>query len=403
MRLTTVVVAAAVVAGCTAGAPSPPTTVATTTTTTTTAAPTTTTAPPPEGVTVTSDGTVPDAGALAVLDAFYDHLVDPSSPPPPATPGVIPVLDEPIRRPAEIVASGNWVFVDDETMLTVAHGRAEGIDDVILLVGDPEGWRVVGAVLDGRAPWLGPEPAMVVVIGSDARVGQDQLRHRADSVHVLTALPSLGRGAILGFPRDSWVETPYGEMKLNAVMAGRGPEAVADEMRDHFGIPVEGYVVTGFQGFEELMWELGPLPIDIPIPIPTQKYWEGWPAGPQELSPQRVLEFARTRKKIPNGDFTRSLHQGIIVLAVLRLLQEGSIDDAGALVATLTRHAWTDLEVDRLFQLAAAAYLLDPDDIANEVVPGRLGRVDGASVVFLSPEADELVADLVDDGLLSER
>ncbi len=364
-------------------------------TTTSTTAPTTTSTAP-AGTTVSGAEIDPDA--LALVTALYRRLADPSAPMPKVTPGALPDPLPVVERPSTLEATASTAVLADGVELSVLHVG----DDLILLVGNDAGWRIAGADLADQPPWLGPEPAMVLVIGSDARVGEAQTTFRADSLHVLTAVPSAGTGAIVGFPRDSYVSTPFGKMKISSLMAGRGPEVMADEVRAEFGIPVEGYVVTGFKGFEELMWELGPLPIEIPFDIPTQKYWAGWNAGEQTLSPQRVLEFARTRKKIPGGDFGRSVNQGRVMLAVLRMFQLGTVDDAPQLVAALERHTWTDLSRDRLLQLAVAAYVLDPETIANVVLPGKLGRdPNGASVVYLQSEARDIVADLVDDGVLT--
>jgi len=376
--------------------PAPTTTSTTVATTTTAATTTTTTTRPVRSVTVDAGGSVP-AGIVTAVTALYDRLVDDHNPDPPAVDGALPAELPVIERPETVPVTATVATLPDGAEVAVAHAGG----DLILLVDQGDGWQIAGATLAGQAPWLGPEPAMVLVLGSDARPGQDQLHFHADSIHVLTALPSRDTGTILGFPRDSYVPTPFGKMKLTALMVRRGPDVMVDEMRDHFGIPVEGYVVTGFKGFEDLMGELGSVVVDIPINIPTQAHWPGWRKGPQRLSPTRSLDFNRTRKKIPGGDFTRSRHQGLFMLAVLSMLQEGSVDAVPALLATLEQHAWTDLPPARLLQLGVAALELDPAHVDNEVLPGKLGRApDRASVVFLTPEADAMIADLADDGLL---
>ncbi|MEA3502430.1 MAG: LCP family protein, partial [Actinomycetota bacterium] len=272
--------------------------------------------------------------------------------------------------------------------------------DVLLAVDEGDGWQIVGADPADGPPWYGGEPRMVMVIGSDARPGGNQQTHRADSIHLLTANPSEGNGTIVGFPRDSWVSTPYGSMKFTSLMAGRGPQVMVDKVVDTWDLPVEGYVVTGFKGFEELMWRIGNLPIDLPRAIPEQAYWPGWRAGDQILTPQRTLEYSRTRKRIPGGDFGRSANQGLVMLAVLRLLQMNDIADAPEIISVLLDHTWTSLTPTDLIQLAATVHVMDSEEIDNLVLPGKLGRAGLASVVRLTPEADEILEDLGDDGLL---
>ena len=124
--------------------------------------------------------------------------------------------------------------------------------------------------------------------------------------------------------------------------------------------------------------------------------------GEQTLSPQRALEYSRTRKGIPGGDLTRSANQGLVMLAVLQLLQMNDIADTPELVGLLLDHTWTSLTPTDLIQLGATVHALDPEAINNVVVPGIPGWAGKASVVRLAPEVDEMLVDLGDDGLLSE-
>ena len=197
------------------------------------------------------------------------------------------------------------------------------------------------------------------------------------------------------------MSSPFGSMKLSSVMAGRGPEVITDVMREEFNIPIEGYVVTGFVGFEGLIGDLGNLPIVLPRSIPAQPWWPAFRSGEQTLSPTRVLEYSRTRKGVPGGDFTRSFNQGVVMLAMLRLIQTNDVLSAPGFLAILENHTWTDLSPRALIQLAAAAFLLDPDKLENTVLPGTIGTAGGGSVVFLGDEAHAVIADLADDGLLT--
>lgn len=366
------------------------------TTTTSSPSSTTTSTTPLETVDVTGD--LPDEllSAVAVLLSWQRDARNslPSLPD-----GLAGHLEEhPVDAPDETVVAGTVASLEEGEIAVVTTDAG----DVLLAADEGDGWQIVGADPATGPPWYGEEPRLVMVIGSDARPGENQQRLRADSIHLLTANPSQGNGTILGFPRDSWVTTPYGSMKFTSLMAGRGPQVMVDKVVDTWDLPVEGYVVTGFKGFESLMRSIGNLPIDLPRAIPTQAWWDGFGAGSQRLSPQRTLEYARTRKGVPGGDLTRSANQGVVMLAVLRVLQMNDITDAPEIVSTLLDHTWTSLTPSDLIQLAATVHTLDADEIENVVLPGTLGRAGAASVVRLTSGADEMLADLGDDGLLSE-
>ena len=399
-RIFSVVLAVAVFAtACSTAAEPPATTTATVPPTTTlpptTQAPTTTTTLPPATVSVTGDMpqglTTALAGVLSWrLDQRNTDLGIPTG-------MAAPLLEMNLDVSEVVEASATVTELEAGSVAIVKTSSG----DVYAAADEGRGWQIVGAAPgEGGGGWFGGEPRLVLVLGSDARPGYNQERHRADSVHLLTARASDGDGTILGFPRDSYVASPFGSMKLSSVMAGRGPAVITDVMREEFGLPIEGYVVTGFAGFESLIGDLGNLPIDLPRSIPAQPWWPAFRSGEQTLSPSRVLDYSRTRKGVPGGDFTRSFNQGVVMLAMLRLIQVSDIMAAPGFLGILEKHTWTDLTPTALIQVAATAFMLDPDAIENLVLPGRIGTAGGGSVVFLDEDADLMLADLVDDGLL---
>lgn len=366
-------------------------------TTTSSASSTTTTTTRPLASTVV-EGDLPEE-LVDEVAALLSWQNDDRNEPPTSPAGLLRHLENhPVDTGNTVTVAGSVAALENGSIAVITTAAG----DVLLGADDGDGWRIVGAAPAGGPAWYGDEPRMVLVLGSDARPGEKQTTYRADSIHILTANPSNGTGTILGFPRDSWVSTPYGSMKFTSLMAGRGPQVMLNQVVDAWDLPVEGYVVTGFRGFEDLMGEIGRLPIDLPRGLPTQEWWPGFRAGQQTLSPQRVLEYARTRKGVPGGDFTRSENQGRVMLAVLALLRMNEITDTPALMETLLDHTWTDLTPTDLIQLGATIHTLDPTAVDNVVLPGRVGRAGAASVVYLDPEASEMLADLADDGLLEE-
>ncbi|MGI9666296.1 MAG: LCP family protein [Acidimicrobiia bacterium] len=369
--------------------------------TSTTTPATTTTEQPIDPVSVTGDL---DAAIAAVLSNALTALNDPR-----AESDLPEVMGE---HHATDVGTFASTYGAVATIAELADGTQVGVvrldsDDVVLIADEGDGWQVVGTHMTSldAAPFYGESPRRVLVLGSDARPGQNPPVFRMDSIHVLTAVPSENTGAILGYPRDSWVDTEYGSMRVNALTSsGRGPDALYSFFTNEWETPVEGYILTGFSGFERLVdATLGRLEIRIPIPIPTQEWFDGFSAGEQRLSGLRTLDFARTRKLIPGGDFTRSFHQGIVMLAVLTMLQRGEVETVPMLLAELSKYTETNLSASDLIQLGAAAMDMDIGTITNEVLPGSLGRTSGgASVVFLDGGWQTIVQDVVDDGIRNE-
>ena len=282
-------------------------------------------------------------------------------------------------------------------------------DDVVLGVDDGDGWQVVGAKLASfdKAAWYGESPRFVLVIGSDANWQEDVFKKNGDSIQLFAAgPPESAGGAILGIPRDSWVPLPDGSNnKFTNVLPGGGPEGMLEVARNLTGLPIEGYIITGFLGFEQVARGFGLFPIDLVRPVRGGTDPGGTPgfpdfaAGTQELSPEDLLLFLRIRKTLPNGDFDRVDNAGMVTLAALTSAQGRGIGELPSLLSVLAASTHHDLSTSQLLTLGATAFELDPTKVVRKVLPGTTGTVGAADVVFLDAEATVVFAD-VSDGLL---
>lgn len=330
------------------------------------------------------------------IETFYWWLVDRTNDEPEVPEALLAHVAEIARTEAGAV--GGVTSAELASGEQVAVARVDR--DVVLLVEDGAGWRIVGVALDGATPFLGSPQRLVLVLGSDAREGEDQTRLRADSVHLLSVVPDAAAGAIVGFPRDSWVQGPSGRGKLTNVMADRGPEVMLDTITGMTQLEIEGYFVTGFEGFISLIDGLGGLLIDLPTKMRSGNNWADYPAGPQELTPKLALRLARIRKGLPGGDFDRSFNQGLIMQAAMDMVQAGGIELLPDWVRILTDSTWTDLTTEQILTLGASAYFLPSDALYNMVLPGSIGTAGAASVVYLGDSAEAVYRDL-EDGLIT--
>ncbi|MDX2344009.1 MAG: LCP family protein [Acidimicrobiia bacterium] len=363
-----------------------------TTTTSTTVAPTTTTAAP----VVEFAFDMPD-GMEEPLKALYTWLVEDRTEAPVAPTGMLAHLENTERDYPTGTGAVTSAALENGDGVAVAR-----VDrDIVLLVDDGAGWRIVGAALDGSTPWLGDKHKTVLVLGSDARVGEDEQKLRADSVHILTVSAEVDAGTIAGFPRDSWVQGPNGGTKLTNLMANRGPEIMLETITELTQLEIDGYFVTGFKGFTALIVELGGLFIDLPKEMRSGNNWANYPAGPQTLTAQLALRLARIRKGLPGGDFDRSFNQGLIMQAAMDMVQVTGIDLLPEWIRILDEATWTNLSTEQVLTLGASAFLFPSDALNNMVMPGGVGTVGAASVVFLSDKAEGVYRDLEDDGLLT--
>ena len=370
--------------------------IATTTTAATTTS-STTTLPPGVPITLTLEG---NGELQATAGDFYGWLGSPYLvEPPPMAEGLAAFLAgvEP-EEGFDLTGASAAADLDDGSRVAVITAD----EDVLLAVDDGEGWRIVGAKLAslGLEAWYGEPLRYVLIIGTDARPGYIERVFRADSLHVLASNIGQQAGAVVGIPRDAYVDAPYGgKDKLSSVNALADSEAVVAIVRDLSGLPVEGYLITGFASFTSLVDNFGGVVVDVPFAMADPKSQAFLSAGEQVLWGANALAFSRNRS-IWGSDFTRSYHQGLVILGGLDKAQAAGILALPGLLRLLCEYTWTDLSAEDLLTLAAGAFEIDPGTVGNIVLPGTIQMIGGASVVVLDPAAEEIYRDL-DDGILT--
>lgn len=253
----------------------------------------------------------------------------------------------------------------------------------------------------------GSEPVFVLLIGSDARPGEDPAETRADSIHILAINPAKAKATIVGFPRDSFVPIPgAGSTKINAAMTIGGPELVVETVEQLTGLTMDYWAMTWFEGFKSMIRDVGGLSMDVPFDVFDTFAGAEITAGPQVLTGPDALAFGRARHALPAGDFGRSENQGrLMVAALAQFRKEFSKDPSRLLtwIAAGLRNAETDVPLDELMTLAFTATTINPKRVVNVVLPGTVGTSATMSIVSLNQTTlDAISSDLANDGLLKK-
>ena len=250
------------------------------------------------------------------------------------------------------------------------------------------------------------DPFYVVAIGSDARPGVCEPVERclADSIHLIGINPKERAASIIGIPRDSYVSIPgQGEAKINDSLFLGGPELVVQAVEELADVEVDMYFLTSFEGFRHMVEEIGGIEVEIPYAMSDPASGAVFDAGVRRLTGREALAFARNRKDTPNGDFSRTENQGLVILGALEQFQAEVRREPLRMLEWLilgARYTQTDVTLPDLFELALASLRLEPEGITNVAMPGGISMVGGASVVTVGGEADALFQDIADDGLI---
>lgn len=274
--------------------------------------------------------------------------------------------------------------------------------DVTLAVAAPR-WKVVGGwwpSLGVAKPSLGTAPRRVLFIGTDARPGENPLKARGDSLHIV-GYDGKGKGGIVGIPRDSYVPLATGGRgKINSALMLGGPAAQTRTVTSYTGVPVEGYVVTGFQGFIRLVNSTGGVRVYSPRAFHDTYSRAVVKKGLNFLYGRQALAYARSRHAQPNGDFDRSRNQGTLMLAGDTLVKMRGPAGLPKLLRGASPNVSTNLSAEQVLTFAAFTYVTPLSAIHNKVATGGFGMTsDGQSIVELGSYAHSLFADMRDGSL----
>lgn len=164
---------------------------------------------------------------------------------------------------------------------------------------------------------LFPYRTNVLILGVD-RSPEGTLIGRTDTIMLLSVIPLKPDVNLLSIPRDLWVNIPnYGENRINtahffaeANLAGTGPDAAVQTVRDNFGITVNYYVRFNFDGFRDIINAMGGINIEIQEPM------SGFEPGTYNLDGDQALAFVRDRQG--SDDFFRMQRGQMILKATVK-------------------------------------------------------------------------------------
>jgi LCP family protein required for cell wall assembly len=252
----------------------------------------------------------------------------------------------------------------------------------------------------------GKKPIFILALGSDARPGQNIVRERSDSIHIIGVNPARHAASILGFPRDSFVPIPgHGTNKITTAMSFGGPSLTVKTIENLTGIHINFFLVTSFQGLKNMVDSIGGVTVKVPFPMHDSFSGANFDPGVHHLSGPQALAFARDRHDVPGGDLGRSANQGRLFLAALGEFRKDFKKDPSVVLQWMgagLRNVSTDLPLQEILKLAFTAEQVSPSNVKNVVVPSRGGSAGTESVVFINDSAAKpLFANMKKDGLLN--
>jgi len=223
-----------------------------------------------------------------------------------------------------------------------------------------------------------------LLIGADKRPGDTSFN--ADSIIVATFNPQSKIISLLSIPRDTRVTLPgyKGYYKINAIPMLKGIPELEKLVTDLTGIKLDGYVLTNFAGFKDIVDALGGITIDVEkrMKFETGDKEDGYidlQPGVQTLDGSKALQYARFRHDA-TADIGRTERQQKVLKAMAKKMMEpATILKLPKLVPQLIKYVETDLSLKDLLILAGAAKSFSDATLVSQTLPGDAIMLDGLS------------------------
>ncbi|MED4523135.1 LCP family protein [Bacillus velezensis] len=178
---------------------------------------------------------------------------------------------------------------------------------------------------------------------------------RSDSLIVVTLDPRNKTMKMLSIPRDTRVtlagDTTGNKTKINAAFAKGGADETVSTVEDLLGIPIDKYVTVDFNGFKDVIDEVGGVDVKVPFDFDemsdvSKKKRIYFKKGNMHLNGEQALAYARMRKQDKRGDFGRNDRQKQILNALIdQMSRAGNIDKIDKIAETASNNVQTNIRI----------------------------------------------------------
>jgi len=226
-------------------------------------------------------------------------------------------------------------------------------------------------------------------------VGCDEIENhgRADTIVFLSISPKTKDALILSIPRDTRVEIPgRGVDKINHAYAFGGKKLISETVASFLDLPINFYAVADFNGFVNIIDELGGVEIDIEKEMHYVDEAGGveinlYP-GKQILDGEKALQYIRFRHD-KLGDLGRIKRQQKLALAVIKkMMNFDSITKIPQISEEMEGYIETNIRLQDTIALANLFKGMNQEKFKVETVYGEPVYIEGIS--YLEPDVEEV-------------
>jgi len=235
----------------------------------------------------------------------------------------------------------------------------------------------------------------ILVLGSDWRPSQG---YRTDVILLVSINASLGTVSLISFPRDLFVTIPgYGSNRINEAQEYGGIELTKSVFMENFGIQIDHYMMTNFNGFRSIVNSLGGIYVTsstalsdhCDLPQAVEGYCYVAP-GTTYMDGSTALWYVRSRYSTSDIDRLRRAQEVLIAL-FQRLMNLDAVAKAPQLWSDFASSIETDMQLDQILSLLPLTPTLLTDQ--NRIYRFAIDYKEATGYIVPQTGADVLLPD----------
>ena len=242
----------------------------------------------------------------------------------------------------------------------------------------------------------------ILLLGVDARSGEDGEASRADTMMLITVDKSNNCIKLTSFLRDTWIYIPSADKKqrLNASCTYGGYNGVVETIEYNFGIDIDGYVVADFEMFKVMVDSIGGVEVEVSekeaneVTNHPKRYGHvTLDAGTYTLTGEQALAFCRIRKI--DTDWKRTERQRTVIQAIIKGIASSGPVGAYKTACAVAPYIETNLSKSELKSIAISVIPCLTGGFEQNTCPAEgtweYANKGGASVITLDVEENKQI------------
>lgn len=245
----------------------------------------------------------------------------------------------------------------------------------------------------------------VLLVGMDNRPGE--VVSNTDTLIVASLDQKTKKMVLLSIPRDTQVFINNKKEKVNAIARLRkGPISTQEYIQELIGTSIDGYVLTNFQGFKNIVDSLGGITVNVEKDMyydtgDEQDRFINLKKGSQRLNGTQALQYARFRND-ELADISRASRQQEVIKAIVaEATTPRNIPKLPIIIPKVYQAIETNLNLGQIWSLSIAFKNKENYEVINQTLPGQFSDEEGISYWKVNPKEAKVILNQLFQGQTS--